>query len=206
MAKYIGPKCKLSRREGTDLFLKSRGKSLESKCKLDQQPGQHGSKRGRLSDYATQLREKQKMRRIYGILERQFRNYYEYAAQKKGSTGENLLCLLESRLDNVVYRMGFSATRSEARQLVNHKSVVVNGKILNIPSYQVRNGDVISLREKAKLQQRVKDALQVSEQYGFPSWVEVDVKQMRGLFKSPPDRSELGTDINEQLVVELYSK
>ena len=206
MARYIGPKCKLSRREGTDLFLKSRGKSLESKCKLDQQPGQHGSKRGRLSDYATQLREKQKMRRIYGVLERQFRNYYSYAAQKKGATGENLLHLLESRLDNVVYRMGFSSTRAEARQLVSHKSILVNGKLLNIPSFQVSSGDVISLREKAKSQQRVKDALQVSEQYGFPSWVEVDPQQMKGMFKSPPDRSELGTDINEQLVVELYSK
>lgn len=206
MARYIGPKCKLSRREGTDLFLKARGKSLESKCKLDQQPGQHGSKRGRLSDYATQLREKQKMRRIYGVLEKQFRNYYSYAAQKKGSTGENLFNLLESRLDNVVYRMGFSSTRAEARQLVSHKSILVNGKILNIPSYQVRGGDLISLRDKAKSQQRVKDALQVSEQYGFPSWVEVDVQLMRGLFKSPPDRSELGSDINEQLVVELYSK
>jgi len=206
MARYIGPKCKLSRREGTDLFLKARGKSLESKCKLDQQPGQHGSKRGRLSDYAVQLREKQKMRRIYGVLERQFRNYYATAAQKKGSTGENLLALLESRLDNVVYRMGFASTRSEARQLVSHKAILVNGKVLNIASYQVRGGDVVSIRDKAKDQQRVKDALQVSEQYGFPSWVEVDVKQMRGTFKSTPERSELGSDINEQLVVELYSK
>ena len=206
MARYIGPKCKLSRREGTDLFLKARGKSLESKCKRDQQPGQHGSKRGRLSDYAIQLREKQKMRRIYGVLERQFRTYYSTAAQKKGSTGENLLAMLESRLDNVVYRMGFASTRAEARQLVSHKAILVNGKVLNIASYQVRSGDAISIREKAKEQQRVKDALQVSEQYGFPSWVDVDVKQMRGTFKSIPDRTELGTDINEQLVVELYSK
>ena len=206
MARYIGPKCKLSRREGTDLFLKARGKSLESKCKLDQQPGQHGSKRGRLSDYAVQLREKQKMRRIYGVLERQFRNYYATAAQKKGSTGENLLGLLESRLDNVVYRMGFASTRAEARQLVSHKAILVNNKVLNIASYQVRGGDVVSIREKAKNQQRVKDALQVSEQYGFPSWVDVDVKLMRGVFKSTPERSELGSDINEQLVVELYSK
>lgn len=206
MARYIGPKCKLSRREGTDLFLKARGKSLESKCKLDQQPGQHGSKRGRLSDYAVQLREKQKMRRIYGVLERQFRNYYAAAAQKKGSTGENLLSLLESRLDNVVYRMGFASTRAEARQLVSHKAILVNGKVLNIASYQVRGGDTISIRDKAKSQQRVKDALQVLEQYGFPSWVDVDVQQMRGIFKSAPDRSELGSDINEQLVVELYSK
>ncbi len=206
MARYIGPKCKLSRREGTDLFLKARGKSLESKCKLDQQPGQHGSKRGRLSDYATQLREKQKLRRIYGVLERQFRNYYAAAAQKKGATGENLLSLLESRLDNVVYRMGFAATRAEARQLVSHKAILVNGKVLNIASYQVGSGDVVSIRDKAKNQQRVKDALQVSEQYGFPSWVDVDVQKMAGTFKSTPDRSELGTDINEQLVVELYSK
>lgn len=206
MAKYIGPKCKLSRREGTDLFLKARGKSLESKCKLDQQPGQHGSKRGRLSDYAVQLREKQKMRRIYGILERQFRNYYATAAQKKGSTGENLLSLLESRLDNVIYRMGFASTRAEARQLVSHKAILVNGKVLNIPSYQVRGGDIINIRDKAKDQQRIKDALQVTEQYGFPSWVDVDVQQLRGTFKSTPDRAELGSDINEQLVVELYSK
>jgi small subunit ribosomal protein S4 len=206
MARYIGPKCKLSRREGTDLFLKARGKSLESKCKLDQQPGQHGSKRGRLSDYAVQLREKQKMRRIYGVLERQFRNYYASAAQRKGSTGENLLAMLESRLDNVVYRMGFASTRSEARQLVSHKAIMVNGKVLNIASYQVRGGDIVSIREKSKDQQRVKDALQVLEQYGFPSWVDVDVKQMSGVFKSAPERSELGSDINEQLVVELYSK
>jgi len=206
MARYLGPTCKLSRREGTDLFLKARGKSLESKCKLDQQPGQHGSKRARLTDYATQLREKQKMRRIYGVLERQFRNYYQTAAQKKGSTGENLLNILESRLDNVVYRMGFAATRAEARQLVSHKGVLINNKVLNVPSYQVRSGDVVSIREKAKSQQRIKDALQVSEQYGFPSWVDVDPQEMRGTFKSTPDRSELGTELNEQLVVELYSK
>ncbi|HUL12854.1 MAG TPA: 30S ribosomal protein S4 [Methylococcaceae bacterium] len=206
MARYLGPTCKLSRREGTDLFLKARGKSLESKCKLDQQPGQHGSKRARLTDYATQLREKQKMRRIYGVLERQFRNYYQTAAQKKGSTGENLLNILESRLDNVVYRMGFAATRAEARQLVSHKGVLINNKVLNVPSYQVRSGDVVSIREKAKNQQRIKDALQVSEQYGFPSWVDVDPQEMRGTFKSTPDRSELGTELNEQLVVELYSK
>ncbi len=206
MARYIGPTCKLSRREGTDLFLKSRGKSLETKCKLDQQPGQHGSKRGRMSDYAVQLREKQKMRRIYGVLEKQFRNYYFKAAQKKGSTGGNLLSLLESRLDNVVYRMGFSSTRAEGRQLVSHKSILVNGKVLNIPSYQVKSGDQISVTDKAKAQQRIKDSLQVTEQYGFPTWVDVDVNQMRGIFKSIPDRSELGTDLNEQLVVELYSK
>ena len=206
MARYIGPKCKLARREGTDLFLKSRGKSLEGKCKLDQQPGQHGQKRSRMSDYATQLREKQKLRRIYGILERQFRNYYAAAARKKGSTGENLLNLLECRLDNVVYRMGFASTRAEARQIVSHKGVLVNDKPVNIPSYQVQPGDTVSVREKAKAQLRIKDALTVTEQYGFPNWVDVDVKLMKGTFNSVPERSELGSDINEQLVVELYSK
>jgi small subunit ribosomal protein S4 len=206
MARYLGPKCKLSRREGTDLFLKARGKSLEGKCKLDQQPGQHGQKRARMSDYATQLREKQKLRRIYGVLERQFRNYYKTASSKKGSTGENLLNLLESRLDNVVYRMGFASTRAEARQLVSHKAILVNDKVLNVPSYQVSPGDVVSVREKARSQLRVKDALQVLEQYGFPAWVDVDAKQMRGVFKAVPERSDLGAEINEQLVVELYSK
>ncbi len=206
MARYLGPTCKLARREGTDLFLKSRGKSLDSKCKLDQQPGQHGQKRARMSDYATQLREKQKLRRIYGILEKQFRNYYFKAARRKGSTGENLLSLLESRLDNVVYRMGFAATRAEARQLVSHKGILVNGNVVNIPSYQVFPGDVVSVREKAREQLRVKDALTVAEQYGFPNWVDVSSAEMRGVFKSLPDRSELGSDINEQLVVELYSK
>lgn len=206
MARYLGPKCKLSRREGTDLFLKSRGKSLEGKCKLDQQPGQHGTKRSRMSDYATQLREKQKLRRIYGVLEKQFRNYYATAAQKKGSTGINLLDLLESRLDNVVYRMGFASTRAEARQLVSHKAIDVNGKVLNIPSYQVSPGDVVSIREKSRSQLRVKDALGVAEQYGFPVWLDVDPQKMQGIFKSTPDRSELGSEINEQLVVELYSK
>lgn len=206
MARYLGPKCKLSRREGTDLFHKSRGKSLESKCKLDQPPGQHGQKRARLSDYAGQLREKQKLRRIYGVLERQFRNYYHEASRRKGSTGENLLTILESRLDNVVYRMGFAATRAEARQLVSHKAIVVNEQVLNVPSYQVRIGDVIEVRSKAKSQQRIRDALQVTEQYGFPAWVDVDSKQMKGVYKTPPERSELGSEINEQLVVELYSK
>lgn len=206
MARYLGPKCKLSRREGTDLFHKSRGKSLESKCKLDQPPGQHGTKRARLSDYAGQLRAKQKLRRIYGVLERQFRAYYQEASRRKGSTGENLLSILECRLDNVVYRMGFAATRAEARQLVSHKGVNVNSQVLNIPSYQVSAGDVIAIREKARSQQRVKDALQVTEQYGFPNWVDVDVTQMSGVFRSVPERSELGSEINEQLVVELYSK
>ena len=206
MARYLGPKCKLSRREGTDLFLKSRGKSLEGKCKLDQQPGQHGQKRGRLSDYASQLREKQKLRRIYGVLERQFQNYYKAAAQKRGSTGQNLLNFLESRLDNVVYRIGFAATRAEARQLVSHKAILVNGKVLNVPSYQVQVGDVVSVRERAQSQLRIKDALGVTEQYGFPPWLDVDPKKMLGVFKAVPERSELGSDINEQLVVELYSK
>ena len=206
MARYLGPKCKLSRREGTDLFLKSRGKSLEGKCKLDQPPGQHGTKRARMSDYATQLREKQKLRRIYGILEKQFRNYYKAAAQKKGSTGQNLLNLLESRLDNVVYRMGFAATRSEARQLVSHKTIMVNGKMLNIPSYQVNSGDIVTVRERSQNQLRIKDALGVAEQYGFPVWLDVDSQKMQGVFKSVPERSELGSEINEQLVVELYSK
>jgi len=206
MARYLGPTCKLSRREGTDLFLKSRGKSLEGKCKLDQRPGQHGAKRTRNSDYALQLRAKQRLRRIYGILEKQFRNYYKTADLKKGATGENLLHLLETRLDNVVYRMGFASTRAEARQLVSHKSIQVNGNLINVASYQVSPGDVISIREKAKKQQRIIDALSVTEQYGFPVWVSVDSKALVGTFTSLPDRQDLGSDINEQLVVELYSK
>lgn len=206
MARYLGPVCKLSRREGTDLFLKSRGKSLESKCKLDQRPGQHGAKRTRNSDYALQLRAKQRLRRIYGVLEKQFRNYYKAADLQKGATGQNLLNLLESRLDNVVYRMGFASTRAEARQLVSHKAIIVNEQLINIPSYQVNAGDKISLREKAKSQQRIKEALVVAEQYGFPQWVEVNSKEMSGTFKSLPERVDLGSEINEQLVVELYSK
>lgn len=206
MARYLGPTCKLSRREGTDLFLKSRGKSLEGKCKLDQRPGQHGTKRTRTSDYAMQLRAKQRLRRIYGVLERQFSNYYKIADLKKGATGENLLNLLESRLDNVVYRMGFASTRAEARQLVSHKAFLVNGATINVPSYQLSPGDVVSVKEKSKKQQRIIDALAVTEQYGFPSWVEVNSKTMTGTFTSLPDRADLGSDINEQLVVELYSK
>ena len=206
MARYIGPTCKLARREGTDLFLKSRGKSLEGKCKLEQRPGQHGAKRTRSSDYALQLRAKQRIRRIYGVLEKQFRNYYKAADLKKGATGLNLLNLLESRLDNVVYRMGFASTRAEARQLVSHKAILVNDKVVNIPSYQIAVGDVISIREKAKKQQRIIDSLSVTEQYGFPAWVDVNVKEMNGTFKSLPDRADLGSEINEQLVVELYSK
>jgi small subunit ribosomal protein S4 len=206
MARYLGPTCKLSRREGTDLFLKSRGKSLEGKCKLDQRPGQHGTKRNRNSDYALQLRAKQRIRRIYGVLEKQFRNYYYAAASQKGATGENLLSLLESRLDNVVYRMGFASTRAEARQLVSHKAIVVNEQVTNVPSYQVKIGDEVKIREKSKKQQRIVDSLGVAEQYGFPSWVDVNSKEMTGVFKSLPDRADLGSDMNEQLVVELYSK
>jgi small subunit ribosomal protein S4 len=186
--------------------LKGRGKSLESKCKLDQRPGQHGAKRTRNSDYALQLRAKQRLRRIYGVLEKQFRNYYKAADLQKGATGQNLLNFLESRLDNVVYRMGFASTRAEARQLVSHKAILVNGGLINIPSYQVSAGDKISLREKAKSQQRIKESLTVAEQYGFPQWVEVSAKEMNGIFKSLPDRVDLGSEINEQLVVELYSK
>lgn len=206
MARYTGPKCKLSRREGTDLFLVSRGKSLEAKCKHDQPPGQHGSKRTRVSNYGIQLREKQKMKRIYGVLERQFSGYYKLAAKLKGSTGVNLLNILESRLDNIVYRMGFASTRAEARQLVSHKAILVNGKLTNIPSFSVQVGDVISVNEKAKNQQRIKDASSYSEQYGVSGWLEVDLNSFVGVFKNMPDRSDLGTDINEQLVVELYSK
>ncbi len=206
MARYLGPTCKLSRREGADLLLKGRGKSLENKCKLDQRPGQHGAKRARSSDYALQLRAKQRIRRIYGILEKQFRNYYKSADMKKGATGENLINLLESRLDNVVYRMGFACTRAEARQLVCHKAILLNGELINIPSYQVAPGDILSIREKAKKQQRILDSITITEQYGFPSWVDVNSKALSGTFSSLPDRIDLGSDINEQLVVELYSK
>jgi len=206
MARYIGPKCKLSRREGTDLFLKSRARSLDSKCNMEKQPGQTTDRRRRLSDYGLQLREKQKMRRMYGVMEKQFRNYYKAAAQAKGATGENLFCLLEQRLDNVVYRMGFGSTRAEARQLVSHKAVLVNGKVVNIPSYKVQAEDVIEIREKSKKQVRIQNALALAEQYGFAEWIEVDTKGMKGTFKRLPDRSELPAEINEQLVVELYSK
>ncbi|MCG5517126.1 MULTISPECIES: 30S ribosomal protein S4 [unclassified Ectothiorhodospira] len=206
MARYIGPKCKLSRREGADLSLKSRSRALDSKCKLDKPPGQHGDRRTRLSDYGVQLREKQKLRRIYGVLEKQFRNYYKAASRLKGSTGDNLLKLLECRLDNVVYRMGFGTTRSEARQLVSHKAVLVNGQTVNIASYQVKATDVVSIREKARKQVRIQDSLALAEQYGFPEWIEVDTKKMEGVFKSVPERTDLPADINESLVVELYSK
>ena len=207
MARYTGPKCKLARREGTDLFLKSARRSLDSKCKLDTKPGQHGVRSGmRMSDYGNQLREKQKLRRTYGILERQFRRYFGEAARRKGSTGTNLLQLLESRLDNVVYRMGLGSTRAEARQLVTHGSITVNGRAQNVPSALVKTADVVGVTEKAKAQLRIQDALQLAEKVGFPSWVEVDVKKMSGTFKGAPDRSEFGQDINESLVVELYSK
>lgn len=206
MARYIGPKCKLSRREGTDLFLKSGVRSLESKCKLESIPGQHGARRSRLSDYGVQLREKQKVRRIYGVLEKQFRNYYKEAARLKGATGENLLQLLESRLDNVVYRMGFGSTRAEARQMVSHKAILVNGIVVNIPSYQVKAGDTVSLREKAKKQLRVQSSLALAAQRGEPEWIDVNNEKLEGVFKAVPERDELSSEINENLIVELYSK
>ncbi|MBE2209995.1 MAG: 30S ribosomal protein S4 [Xanthomonadaceae bacterium] len=209
MARYIGPTCKLARREGADLSLKSPARALDSKCKLEQKPGQHGptARKGKLSDYATQLREKQKVKRIYGLLERQFRNYYKKASNKKGNTGENLLQLLETRLDNVVYRMGFAVTRASARQLVSHRGVLVNGKPVNLPSYAVKAGDAIALSEKAQKQLRVQEALTVAQQMDLsPSWVDVDAGKFAGVFKAVPDRAELPADINEALIVELYSK
>jgi len=206
MARYIGPKCKLSRREGTDLFLKSGVRPLESKCKLDTPPGQHGQRRTRVSDYGLQLREKQKLRRTYGILEKQFRNYYKAAAAQKGATGERLLQLLESRLDNVVWRMGFGSTRSEARQLVAHRAILVNGQSVNIASYQVQPGDVISVRERARKQGRIQVSVEMAQQAGLVDWVEVDSKKFEGTYKSRPERSDLSAEINEHLVVELYSK
>ena len=208
MAKYIGPKCKLMRREGADLSLKSSRRAVDTKCKIDNPPGMHGAgtRKPRVSDYGLQLREKQKLRRIYGILERQFRNYYKEASRIKGSTGENLLQLLETRLDNVVYRMGFGSTRAEARQLVNHKSIMVNGKIVNIPSYVVSAADVVSVREKSRKQARIAESMALAEQIGFPDWVDVNQTKFEGIFKAMPERGELPPDINEQLVVELYSK
>ena len=207
MARYIGPKAKLSRREGTDLFLKSARRSLDSKCKLDVKPGQHGAKSGaRTSDFGNQLREKQKVKRMYGVLERQFRRYFAEADRRKGNTGETLLKLLECRLDNVCYRMGFGSTRAEARQLVSHKAFMVNEQVVNIASYQVKPGDVISVREKSKKQTRIVEALSLAEQIGMPSWVSVDSKKMQGVFKSAPDRSDIAADVNESLIVELYSR
>ncbi len=206
MARYIGPKCKLSRREGTDLFLKSGVRSIESKCKIDQLPGQHGAGRKRVTEYGIQLREKQKVRRMYGVLEKQFRLYYKEADRRKGSTGVNLLQILESRLDNVVYRMGFASTRAEARQLVSHKAIMVNGSSVNIPSFQVNAGDVVSIREKSRNQARIATALELSSQSGTVGWVDVDTSKFEGVFKSVPDREDLSADISENLIVELYSK
>ena len=207
MARYLGPKAKLSRREGTDLFLKSARRSISDKCKFESKPGQHGRTSGqRTSDFGLQLREKQKVKRMYGILERQFRKYFEEADRRKGNTGANLLFILESRLDNVVYRMGFGSTRSEARQLVSHKAILVNGNPVNIPSYSVKAGDVVSVREKSKNQNRIVEALQLAGQIGFPAWVEVDTAKSQGVFKKSPDRDEFGADINESLIVELYSR
>lgn len=206
MAKYIGPKCKLSRRVGADLMLKGRGRSLETKCKLETPPGQHGARKQRPSDYALQLREKQKLKQMYGVLEKQFRNYYLKASRRKGSTGLILLQSLESRLDNIVYRMGFAATRSEARQLVSHKAISVNGHTVNMPSYTVAPGDMVEIREKARAQTRIAQALSVAAQIGFPDWVEVDEKGLKGKFKAVPEREQMLPDINENLVVELYSK
>lgn len=206
MGKYRGPTCKLSRREGTDLFLKSRGNPLENKCKIETKPGQHGSRRSRDSDYAVQLRAKQRIRRMYGVLEKQFRNYYKKADQQKGSTGINLLNMLEQRLDNVVYRMGYAGTRAEARQLVSHKAITVNGAMVNVPSYQVREGDTVEVREKAKKQERIINAMSVAEEMGLPEWVEINSKSLSGIFKRVPERDELPAEISENLVVELYSK
>ena len=206
MARYLGPTCKLSRREGTDLFLKSRGNPIENKCKLDQIPGQHGQKKSRLSDYANQRRAKQRIRRMYGVLEKQFRNVYKSADKRKGVTGDNLLQMLEQRLDNVVYRMGYGSTRAESRQLVSHKAILVNGKTVNIPSYQVQEGDTVEVREKSKKQVRIIAAMSVCEKLGLPEWVEVNVKNLSGVFKRVPDRDELSTELEEKLVVELYSK
>ncbi|MGH1472461.1 MAG: 30S ribosomal protein S4 [Cellvibrionaceae bacterium] len=206
MARYRGPRCKLSRREGTDLFLTSGVRPIDSKCKVETAPGQHGQRRGRLSDYGVQLREKQKVRRLYGVLEKQFRSYYKEAARLKGATGENLLKLLESRLDNVAYRMGFGSTRAEARQLVSHKALLVNGQTVNVPSYQVQMGDVLSLREKAKKQLRIQNSLSVAGNRGEVEWVDVNTSAMEGTYKRVPDRADLPAEINENLIVELYSK
>ena len=207
MARYIGPKAKLSRREGTDLFLKSARRSISDKAKFDTKPGQHGRTSGsRTSDYGLQLREKQKVKRMYGGLEKQFRRYFSEADRRRGNTGANLLFLLESRLDNVVYRMGFGSTRAEARQLVSHKAILVNGQSVNIPSYLVKAGDIIAVREQSRKQTRVQEALQLATQVGMPSWVEVSVDKVEGVFKKVPDRDEFGADINESLIVELYSR
>ncbi|QJC30446.1 30S ribosomal protein S4 [Enterobacteriaceae endosymbiont of Neohaemonia nigricornis] len=206
MAKYLGPKLKLSRREGTDLFLKSNVRDINSKCKLEQIPGQHGMKKPRLSDYGIQLREKQKVRRIYGVLEKQFHNYYKTALRMKGNTGYNLLCLLEQRLDNIVYRMGFSVTRAEAKQLISHKSIKVNHRIVNIASYKVNVKDIISITDKAQKQLRIIAAIDLAKKSEKPSWLDIDTIKKTGIFKKLPERSDLSPDINEHLIVELYSK
>ena len=207
MARYLGPKAKLSRREGADLLLKSARRSISDKAKFDSKPGQHGRTSGsRTSDYGLQLREKQKVKRMYGVLEKQFRRYFAEAERRKGNTGSNLLVLLESRLDNVVYRMGFGSTRAESRQLVGHKGVTVNGQVVNIPSYSVKAGDVVAVREKAKKQTRVHEAVKLAESIGMPGWVAVDGTKLEGVFKKAPDRDEFGADINESLIVELYSR
>jgi len=207
MARYTGAKLKLSRREGTDLFLKSARRSFDSKCKADSKPGQHGRISGaRLSDYGVQLREKQKVKRMYGLLERQFRRYFAEAERRRGNTGSNLIALLESRLDNVVYRMGFGSTRAEARQLVSHRAITVNDRVSNVASMLVSAGDKISVREAARTQARIQEALSLAEQSGFPSWVEVDPKKFEGRFKAAPDRGDVAQDVNESLVVELYSR
>ncbi|OQW87396.1 MAG: 30S ribosomal protein S4 [Rhodoferax ferrireducens] len=207
MARYLGPKAKLSRREGTDLFLKSARRSIGDKAKFDSKPGQHGRTSGaRTSDFGLQLREKQKVKRMYGVLEKQFRRYFEEADRRKGNTGSNLLFLLETRLDNVVYRMGFGSTRAEARQLVSHKAILVNGKSVNIPSYMVKVGDVLSLREKSAKQNRVVEALQLAQQVGMPAWVDVNMDKAQGVFKAVPDRDQFAADVNESLIVELYSR
>lgn len=206
MARYIGPKLKLSRREGVDLGHKSGVRPIDSKCNFEKVPGQHGGRRARVTEYGTQLREKQKLRRIYGVLEKQFRNYYKKAASTKGSTGENLLKLLETRLDNVVYRAGFGSTRSEARQLVSHKAILVNGTIVNVASYKVSASDVVSVREKAKKQIRIKDSIALATARGIDEWINLDSDKMEATFTSVPERSDLPADYNESLVVELYSK
>ena len=207
MARYLGPKLKLSRREGTDLFLKSGVRPLDSKCRADTIPGQHGAaRRGKVKDFAVQLREKQKVRRFYGVLEKQFRNYYQKADRQKGATGENLLRLLERRLDNVVYRMGYGCTRAESRQLVSHRAIEVNGSVVNIPSYQVLPEDTVAVRESKRSQLRIRQALELAGQRGAIEWIDVDPDKMEGIYKRDPDRSELPGEINENLIVELYSK
>jgi small subunit ribosomal protein S4 len=207
VARYLGPKAKLSRREGTDLFLKSARRSIADKAKFDSKPGQHGRTSGqRTSDFGLQLREKQKVKRMYGILERQFRRYFEEADRRKGNTGANLLFILESRLDNVVYRMGFGSTRAEARQLVSHKAITVNGATVNIASYLVKAGDTVAVRDKSKKQLRITDSVKLAESQGMPNWVQVDASKLEGVFKKAPDRDEFGADIKEALIVELYSR